>query len=107
MGKSVGSLSIFAFCHERFYKPEIIDKPRIFGSRLVEELKKDGQNSKRNAVEWPIIMQTRGLSEIYTKPPTEQRFSQPWELSLLESIPDLIVYTPDISQAYVKSHTLL
>lgn len=76
---------------------------RVFGSRLVDELKR---------VDAGVLIKSRlvvqnyadeGSAQIATKPPTVQRFTQRSVLSLAACLPDSSAFIRDITKAYVQS----
>ena len=93
----------FVPIHER----DIVGSPRIFGSRFVDELKKvgDGLKKKSRLVAQNYADEHAGY--IPTKAPTVQRFSQRIALCIAASLPKMDLYTRDITQAYIQSHTEL
>lgn len=91
------------------FKPIHISKlkgnPRIFGCRFVDELKKVGSELKKKSRLVAQNYSDHDATEIGTKAPTIQRFSQRVALSIAASSPLMLPYTRDITQAYIQSHT--
>ncbi|KAF1969469.1 hypothetical protein BU23DRAFT_476918, partial [Bimuria novae-zelandiae CBS 107.79] len=92
---------------------KIIDKAdvptgtRIFGSRFVDQEKHEGTEKAFEKSRLVSAYKDAGKRSILTQAPTIQRASQRIILSLAITIPNLHLYTRDISQAYTQSTTSL
>lgn len=89
------------------HKFEVPSSARIFGSRFIDELKKFGNSFKKKS---RLVAQNYAdnyATAIPTRAPTVQRFSQRVSLCVAASLPNMKMYTRDITQAYIQSRTKL
>lgn len=86
---------------------KIDPRAQIFGSPFVDELKMVGDNERKKSRLVAQNYSDDDASSIATKAPTVQRFSKRATLSISASIPTMVPYTRDITQAYIQSHTEL
>ena len=92
---------------EPIHESKVPTTVRIFGSRFVDELKKVGCMLKKKS---RLVAQNYTDDEataIPTKAPTVQRISQRVALCIAASMSSMNMYTRDITQAYIQSHTQL
>ena len=85
----------------------LVGNSRIFGSRFIDELKYVGDTEKKKS---RLVAQNYAdveAASIATKAPTVQRFSQRVALSIAASLPNMKVYTRDVTQAYIQSRSRL
>lgn len=85
----------------------IAGSPQFFWSRFVNELKKVGDRLKKKSRLVAQNYSDKGAATIATKAPTVQGFSQLVALFITASIPSMMAYTRDVTQARVQSHTPL
>ena len=83
------------------------ESSRIFGSRFVDEIKKVGKGLRKKSRLVAQNYADNDAASIATKAPTVQRFSQRVALSIAASLPTLVPYVRDVTQAYVQAHTNL
>lgn len=85
----------------------MIREPRIFGSRIFDELKRVVKHLRRKSRLVAHDSAGEGASTIATKAPIVQRFIQRLSLCLAASTPEMMTYTGYVTQPYIQSHTPL
>lgn len=79
----------------------------VFGSRFIDELKRSEKGVRRKR---RLIAQNYGdigESNIATKAPTVQRYSQHISMTIAASLKGGKAFTREITQAYIQSETVL